>query len=123
MHADPNSEFNTWFQTAMTDAQSSVQKGAKSIIILTIWILWKARNDAIFKNIAPNRQDMVVTILDEANLWMTTGARALYTSYLCTLLPMLNPRGPLGLTNLALYSFVSFLFSFHPRPLDLDRMA
>jgi hypothetical protein len=59
------------------NAQSSVRKGAKSIIILIIWRLWKTRNDAVFKNSAPNRQDLVVSILEEAKLWMIAGAKAL----------------------------------------------
>ncbi|KAM0832864.1 hypothetical protein ACQ4PT_064633 [Festuca glaucescens] len=74
---DPNSEFNTWFETATANAETSVQKGVKSIITLTMWRLWKARNDAIFKNITPNRHDLVVSILEEAKLWMMAGARAL----------------------------------------------
>jgi hypothetical protein len=47
---DHNGEFNTWFAAATTNAETSVQKGAKSIIVLTMGRLWKAWNDAIFKN-------------------------------------------------------------------------
>jgi hypothetical protein len=54
-----------------------MQKGVKSLILLTIWRLWKARNDVIFKNTNPIREDLVVSILEEAKLWMVAGAKAL----------------------------------------------
>lgn len=71
-------EFNPWFETAVMNTEPSVKKGARSIIIiLTMWRLWKTRNDTVFKNTAPNRQDLVQSILEEAKLWMLPGARAL----------------------------------------------
>jgi hypothetical protein len=42
-----------------------------------MWRLWKAQNGAIFKNITPNRHDLVVSILEEANMGMMADARAL----------------------------------------------
>jgi hypothetical protein len=42
-----------------------------------MWRLWKVQNDAIFKNITPNMRDLVVSILEEANLRMMAGAKAL----------------------------------------------
>jgi hypothetical protein len=31
----------------------------------------------VFKEITPNRQDLVISILEEAKLWMLAGAKAL----------------------------------------------
>jgi hypothetical protein len=42
-----------------------------------MWRLWKGRNNAIFKNTTPNMHNLVLSILEEANLWMVAGARAL----------------------------------------------
>jgi hypothetical protein len=53
------------------------KKSVKYLILLTIWRLWKARNDVIFKNINPNREDLVIYILEEAKMWMLAGAKAL----------------------------------------------
>jgi hypothetical protein len=55
-----------------------VQKGAKSMIILTLWRLWKLRNDRVFNRATPNRLELVHSILDEARLWLLAGAKALY---------------------------------------------
>ena len=74
---DPNLEFTSWFLTAVDNADPAVQKGAKSILILTMWRLWKARNDVVFQNTAPNRHNLVLSILEEAKLSMLAGAVAL----------------------------------------------
>jgi hypothetical protein len=70
-------EFHEWFATATADARPDAQKGAKSIIILTMWKLWKTRNDAVFNNVAPNRQHIVQSILEEAKSWLLAGASGL----------------------------------------------
>jgi 5-methylthioribose kinase len=70
-------EFKDWFATATANARSDSQKGAKSIVILTMWNLWRTRNDAIFNNVSPNRQHVVQTILEEAKSWSLAGASAL----------------------------------------------
>jgi hypothetical protein len=49
----------------------------KSVILLTIWLLWKTRNEVIFKELTPNRQDLIVSILEEAKLWILAGAKEL----------------------------------------------
>jgi hypothetical protein len=36
---DPAENLDTWFETAIANADPSVQKGAKSIILLTMWRL------------------------------------------------------------------------------------
>jgi hypothetical protein len=69
--------FNTWFASAATGASPALQKGVKSVILLTIWLLRKTRNEVIFKELTPNRQDLVVSILEEAKLWILAGAKEL----------------------------------------------
>uniref|UniRef100_A0ACD5XX26 Uncharacterized protein n=2 Tax=Avena sativa TaxID=4498 RepID=A0ACD5XX26_AVESA len=46
-------EFCQWFDAAASNADPSLRKGIKSIILLTIWRLWKTRNDSVFNNINP----------------------------------------------------------------------
>lgn len=73
----PDVEFNIRFDTAADNTEPTIQKGVKSIILLTLWRMWKTRNDAIFKNINPSWQDLVQSILKEARLWMIASAKAL----------------------------------------------
>jgi hypothetical protein len=72
-----NEEFTSWFETAASNAQPAVQKGARSIIILILWRLWKARNDIVFREATPNRRELVLSILEDAKLWFLAGAKAL----------------------------------------------
>jgi hypothetical protein len=55
----------SWFASAASNANPSLQKGVKSIILLTIWRLWKSRNDVIFKNLTINRKNLVLSILEK----------------------------------------------------------
>jgi hypothetical protein len=47
------------------------------MIILTLWRLWKLRNDCVFSRATPNRLELVYSILDEARMWLLAGAKAL----------------------------------------------
>jgi hypothetical protein len=62
-------DFNTWFSWESSNADPAIQNDIKSII-LTIRKIWRPRNDMVFDNISPVRQDLVQSILDEAKLWL-----------------------------------------------------
>jgi hypothetical protein len=66
---------STLFETAVTNAPPDTQSRIKSILILTMWKLRKARNDVVFNNVAPRRHDLVLS--EEAKLWLLAGAKAL----------------------------------------------
>jgi hypothetical protein len=65
------------FASATVGASPILQKGIKSLILLTIRWLWKTRNEVVFKEITPNMQDLVVSILEESTIRMLAGAKAL----------------------------------------------
>jgi hypothetical protein len=70
-------DFNSCFETAVANAPPDTQSGAKLIMILAMWRIWKTRNDVVFNNVAPRRHDLVLSIMAEAKLWLLAGARAL----------------------------------------------
>jgi hypothetical protein len=69
--------FTSWFKSAHSSAPPAIQKGVKSIIILTMWRLWKLCTDCVFNRATPINLELVHSILDEARLWMLAGPKAL----------------------------------------------
>jgi hypothetical protein len=73
----PDETFSSWFETAATRVAPSLLKAARSIIILTPWIIWKSRNDVVFNSLSPYHMDLSLYILEEARLWILAGAKEL----------------------------------------------
>jgi hypothetical protein len=57
-----------WFEAAVANSGPAVQKGARSVSILTMWRLWRMHNDAMFTNLSPKGHDLVQSMLEEAKL-------------------------------------------------------
>jgi hypothetical protein len=70
----PDETFSSWFETAATRVAPSLLKAARSIIILTLWRIWKSRNDVVFNSLSPCHMDLSLSILEEARLWILAGA-------------------------------------------------
>lgn len=95
----PNEDLGPWLASAASRSGGK-NKAVRSLLSLSVWRVWKLRNDCIFKDTSP-----VVSSLVEASLWGSAGARALRG------LP-LHARPPESLTpfpSLRLHSFVCFL--------------
>lgn len=56
-----------WTQTVSTMPKEK-RKGAKSILILLSWEIWKERNNMVFKNIETATQGIVEKAIDE--IWL-----------------------------------------------------
>jgi hypothetical protein len=57
---------------------SSSCKGTTSLVMLTIWWLWKHRNTIVFDNALPNAGSPLDTIRSEARSWANAGAVGLW---------------------------------------------
>ena len=70
-------DFCSWFQDAALRAPPGLIKAARSIIILSLWRIWKSRNDVVFNNASPSYLDISFSILEEARMWLMAGAKDL----------------------------------------------
>jgi hypothetical protein len=59
-------DFTAWFESAHSSEPPAIQKRVKSIIILTMWRLWKLCNDCVFNGATPTNLELVHSILDKA---------------------------------------------------------
>ena len=48
-----------------------------SLIMLTLWIVWKERNSRLFEGKASSSQELINRIMNEAALWVQAGAHRL----------------------------------------------
>jgi hypothetical protein len=66
-----------WFIHMMKSVPSQVKNGLRSLIILTIWAIWRERNGRIFKKEFRRVPKIVESIIDEANIWAHAGNKGL----------------------------------------------
>jgi hypothetical protein len=52
-------------------------KGANSLIILTMWLLWKHHNTCVFNGDSPSISEFFRQFKDDYMLWCLTGAKKL----------------------------------------------
>ena len=74
---DSSSDFRDWFSLVVQDAPTTLRHGLASLIILTAWRIWKARNACVFNDATPSTNSLIARIKDEAKLWARAGARGL----------------------------------------------
>jgi hypothetical protein len=85
----------------MTVDSPALQKGVKSLILLTIWWLWKTRNDVILKYLNPQSRTPGRFNLRGSKIVDASWCKKLSVAFPCT--PDLLVFSP---------SFVSFFFVF-----------
>jgi hypothetical protein len=55
----------------------NIKQGFNSLVVLGAWIIWKIRNDIVFKRASP-RMDLALGLAqDESAFWMLAGAKGL----------------------------------------------
>ncbi|KAK3159584.1 hypothetical protein QOZ80_1BG0048490 [Eleusine coracana subsp. coracana] len=69
--------FQRWWRRASRRAGKEARRGVNSLIILTVWHMWRYRNRAVFDGEAPRVQVLVTEIKEEAKRWALSGAKQL----------------------------------------------
>lgn len=49
------------------------RKSTRAKCLLTMWLLWKHRNDVVFNGVIPSLSQVKQRIADEARLWAKAG--------------------------------------------------
>jgi hypothetical protein len=57
--------------------QPSQKEGGKSLIMLTIWEVWRERNQRVFDKRYKNIRQIMGSIFEEARAWANAGNRGL----------------------------------------------
>jgi hypothetical protein len=70
-------DFVEWWLVAIRSTPRALRKGTSSLVMLTVWWLWKHRNAIVFDNAPPNARSLLDTIQSEARSWASAGAVAL----------------------------------------------
>jgi hypothetical protein len=68
------SSVSAWLQFCHQQAPTDKRKGAKSLLMLTAWEVWRERNRRIFQHEMLSTTALVARIRDEAILWNMAGA-------------------------------------------------
>jgi hypothetical protein len=67
-------DFVEWWLVAIRSTPRALRKGTSSLVMLTVWWLWKHRNAIVFDNAPPNARSLLDTIQSEARSWASAGA-------------------------------------------------
>jgi hypothetical protein len=89
-------DLGQWFVDMGSSGQRSTRDGVRSMIMLTVWEIWKERNNRVFSKITRTSEQVFSAIQDEAKIWIRAGNRGLEM-----VLPLtaLHPGGaPIGHT-------------------------
>lgn len=66
-----------WFMDLGNSTPRDKKEGTRSIIVLTIWEIWKERNNRIFMRSNKMPEQLFNAIREEVKLWIRAGNRAL----------------------------------------------
>ena len=66
----------TWW-ASMSAVGTTNRKAKASITMLVSWVIWNERNARVFRHKSKPPPTLLNTIIDEANLWITAGAKKL----------------------------------------------
>jgi hypothetical protein len=79
--------FEEWWRRSNTRLQGQCRRGFNSLVILDAWIIWKHRNQCVFKGVSPSVPFVLQAARDEALLWTMAGAKDL------SFLHAIHPQG------------------------------
>jgi hypothetical protein len=66
-----------WFNTLAKHARVDKIKGARPLILLTLWRFWRLGNDYVFDRATCDTAPLTSRIIDKANQCMLAGGKAL----------------------------------------------
>jgi hypothetical protein len=70
-------DFTVWWAEALHATPRALRKGTSSLILFTVWWIWKHRNAAIFDNTRSSVASLLDAIKAEACAWAEAGARGI----------------------------------------------
>ena len=73
----PNDSLIEWWPGSRDLIPPAERKGFDSVAILTVWMLWKERNNRIFQRSAVVARELCRRIEEEVRLWKISGAKGL----------------------------------------------
>jgi len=66
-----------WFTDLVAPADPSLKPGLQLMVTLTIWEIWRERNNRVFRKVARTVRQIVYSIQDDARTWSLAGNRDL----------------------------------------------
>ena len=66
-----------WFTDLVATADPSLRPGLHSLVTLTIWEIWRERNNLVFRKETRTVWQIMYSIQDEARTWRFAGNRDL----------------------------------------------
>lgn len=73
----PAANIHDWYQNIPQNLHGKRLKGVRSMILVTIWTIWKERNDRIFKKQERTVESLLSAVQEEAKSWKLAGAKNL----------------------------------------------
>ena len=70
-------DLGQWFVDMGNSGQRSTRDGLWSMIMLTVWEIWKERNNRVFNKITRTAEQVFSAIQDEAKVWIRAGNKGL----------------------------------------------
>lgn len=74
---DPDSSLIAWWPGRRVQLPPAQRKGFDSLVLLTVWMLWKERNSRVFQRSAVVARELSRRIAEEVELWKLSGAKGL----------------------------------------------
>jgi hypothetical protein len=62
-----------WF-LQLSRVNTGAEKGIQTIILLTLWFIWKEQNNRIFQSTQRTVRRLLADLQDEARVWCLAGA-------------------------------------------------
>jgi hypothetical protein len=66
-----------WWASARRRVPKACRKGFNTLVMLTVWVLWKEHNTRTFGGLPSDPPTITVAVLQEAKLWLWAGYSAL----------------------------------------------
>lgn len=70
-------DLGQWFVAMGNFSQNDKKEGVRSMIVLTVWEIWKERNNRIFRKTSKTPDQLSNEIREEAKLWIRAGNKGI----------------------------------------------
>lgn len=66
-------DLGQWFVEMGNSGQQTRRHGVRSMVMLTVWEIWKERNNRVFNKINRTPEQVFSEVQDEARVWIRAG--------------------------------------------------